>query len=141
MGNILENDILYLQIAQLVSQRSKANRKKVGAVLVKDKNIISFGWNGTPTGFPNQCEDSNNCTLPEVIHAEANAICKAARAGLSTKNSCLYITLSPCIDCAKLLIQAGIKRVIFSENYRDLAPLELLKKSNIKVDFIHLQNN
>jgi dCMP deaminase len=140
MGNILENDFLYLNIAKLVAERSKANRKKVGAVLVKNKNIVSFGWNGTPSGFNNACEDDNNCTLSLVVHAEANAICKAAKMGLSIEGADLYLTLSPCIECIKLIIQSGIKRVIFSEKYRDFEPIKYLKQAKIKVDFIPFTN-
>jgi dCMP deaminase len=134
MGNILETDSFYMSIVNVVSQRSHATRKKVGAIIVKDKNIISFGWNGTPTGYPNQCEDSSGKTLSIVIHAEANAICKAAKGGGNLEGATLYVTLSPCIECSKLIIQSGIKRVIFSEIYRDIAPLKLLKKSGIKVN-------
>jgi len=134
MGNILETDSFYMSLVNLVAQRSHATRKKVGAVIVKDKNIISFGWNGTPTGYPNQCEDSSGKTLSIVIHAEANAICKAAKSGGNLEGATLYVSLSPCIECSKLIIQSGIKRVVFSEIYRDISPLKLLKKSRIKVN-------
>jgi dCMP deaminase len=123
---------LYLDIALRISEMSYAKRKKVGAVLVKEDNIISFGWNGTPKGFDNNCEDENNDTIPEVIHAEPNIISKAARLGINTSDSILYLTLSPCFECSKLIIQSNIKKVIYIEQYRDTRPLDFLKKAGIE---------
>jgi dCMP deaminase len=114
----------YLKIASNISELSRCNRAKVGAILVKDKNIISYGYNGTPSGFCNECEDSNNITKPEVIHAETNAIIKAG--GLSNGSE-MFITLSPCIQCCKLLKQAGITHVYFSEQYKEIDGLILFK--------------
>lgn len=109
---------LYMNIALEVAKNSCSTRSKVGAVLVKDQNIIGFGWNGTPPGFDNCCEDIDGNTVPWVIHAEQNVYAKAARAGISTVDSILYVTLSPCYDCAKLIAQAGTKTVIYKEEYR-----------------------
>ena len=126
-------DILYMDIAKIISAMSYSKRSKVGCVIVKDNNIISFGWNGMPHGFENCCEDENNVTYDEVVHSEENAICKAANKGISLDNATIYVTLSPCTHCAKLIIQSGIKNVIYLEEYRSNKPIEFLKKCNINV--------
>lgn len=126
-------DRLYMDIAYRISEMSYSKRSRVGSIIVKDDNIIAFGWNGTPKGFDNCCEDEHNNTLNEVIHAEENAICKAAYQGISLKNSTIYLTLSPCHHCARLIIQSGIKRVIYAEDYRIITSLELLKICGIEV--------
>jgi len=131
-------DNLYMTIAESVSLMSHAIRNKVGSVLVKDNNIIAYGFNGTPTGLSNVCEieDENGklTTKPEVIHSEVNLLSKAAKAGSSTDNSTLYITLSPCVNCAVLLIQSGIKKVIYKNEYRDLKGIDLLRSVGIIVE-------
>lgn len=126
----------YLRIAQIWSENSYAIRKKVGCIIVKDKRIISDGYNGTPAGFPNCCEiesEDGLHTKPEVLHAEANAITKLAKSTNSSVGSTLYVTCSPCFDCAKLIIQAGIKQVYYLEQYRDTRGLDLLVKAGIEV--------
>ena len=120
-------DQVYLNIAKEVSLLSHCERSKVGAVLVKDGNIIAFGYNGTPAGMNNCCE-RHDVTVPEVIHAEMNAILKAARSGYAVGGAELYLTLSPCVDCAKLILQSGIKRVIYLQEYRKTDGVEFLKK-------------
>jgi dCMP deaminase len=122
-----------MDIAKRVALMSHAERKKVGAILEKDGNIISMGWNGTPSGFDNVCEDGDNKTKPEVLHAELNLISKLAKSTNSSVDSNLYVTLSPCQECAKLIIQSGISKVFYSEEYRDLAGVELLKKAGLVV--------
>ena len=124
----------YLEMAAIWAKNSYCKRRQVGALLVKDKMIISDGFNGTPAGFENQCEDENDVTKPYVLHAEANAITKVAKSGNSSEGSTLYITTSPCIECAKLIIQSGIERVVYSEEYRKSEGIELLKRANIKVE-------
>ncbi len=124
----------YLEMAAIWAKNSYCKRRQVGALLVKDKMIISDGFNGTPAGFENQCEDENDVTKPYVLHAEANAITKVAKSGNSSEGATLYITTSPCIECAKLIIQSGIKRVVYSEEYRKSEGIELLKRANIKVE-------
>lgn len=126
-------DIQYLRIAQVWSENSYAKRLKVGAILVKDKMIISDGYNGTPSGFENVCEDDNGNTHAYVLHAEANAITKVAQSNNSSKGATLYTTVAPCIECAKLIIQAGIKRVVYLEDYRLTQGIDLLKKAGIVV--------
>ncbi len=126
-------DQRYLQMADIWSQNSYCKRRKVGALLVKDKMIISDGYNGTPSGFENICEDENNNTKSYVLHAEANAITKVAKSGNSSLDATLYVTSSPCMECSKLIIQAGIKRVVFTENYRIEDGINLLKRANIEV--------
>ncbi len=121
----------YINIASLIAKHSKAERNKVGAILVKDNRIISIGYNGTPSGFDNCCEE-NGITKKEVLHAESNCISKCSRSNESSENTILYVTLSPCFDCCKLIIQSGIKEVYFREKYRNLSGLKLLKKANIK---------
>ena len=110
----------------------------MGALVVKDQRIISDGYNGTPSGFENQCEDEQGVTHPYVLHAEANAITKLARSSNNSDGATLYVTASPCIECAKLIIQAGIKRVVYGEKYRLDDGLNLLKKANIKVEYLEL---
>ena len=127
-------DQRYLKMADIWAQNSYCIRRKVGALLVKDKMIISDGYNGTPSGFENECEDENNKTKTYVLHAEANAITKVAKSGNSSQDATLYVTSSPCIECSKLIIQAGIKRVVFTENYRLEDGINLLKRANIDVE-------
>ncbi|MDR1983724.1 MAG: dCMP deaminase family protein [Prevotellaceae bacterium] len=135
---ILKFDRRYLEMAAVWAKNSYCKRRQVGAILVKDNMIISDGFNGTPSGFENICEDENNITKPYVLHAEANAITKVARSNNSSDGSTLYITSSPCVECAKLIIQAGIKRVVFSDSYRISDGIELLKRANIEVVQINL---
>lgn len=129
-------DHRYLRMAKIWSENSYCIRRQVGALLVKDKMIISDGFNGTPSGFPNVCEDENNVTFPYVLHAEANAITKVARSNNSSEGSTLYVTASPCIECAKLIIQAGIRRVVFSELYRITDGIDLLREAGVEVTHI-----
>ena len=126
-------DQRYLKMADIWAQNSYCKRRKVGALIVKEKMIISDGYNGTPSGFENICEDENNVTKAYVLHAEANAITKVAKSNNSSQDATLYVTSSPCIECAKLIIQAGIKRVVFSENYRVEAGIKLLKRAKIEI--------
>lgn len=126
-------DRRYLRMAKIWSENSYCERRKVGALLVKDKMIISDGYNGTPSGFPNVCESSEGTTLPYVLHAEANAITKVARSNNSSEGSTLYVSTSPCMECSKLIIQAGIKRVVFSELYRITDGLDLLKQAGVEL--------
>lgn len=121
-------------MAEAVSQASYAEKLKVGAIIVKDGNVIAFGYNGTPAGFDNRCEDSENVTKPEVLHAESNAIAKCAKGTVSSDGSVLYTTTAPCFDCAKLIIQAGIKKVFYRHLYRNNNGLELLTKAGIEHD-------
>ena len=134
MVNQLELDKAYVKMAKTWGELSKANRKKVGALIVKDNQIISDGFNGTPQGFPNECEGENGETLPWVLHAESNAITKLAKSTQSSSNATLYVTLSPCYQCSKLIIQAGITRVVYTDDYSDQTGLELLSKSDVKID-------
>jgi dCMP deaminase len=120
-------DEVYINVAKHISTLSHCVRSKVGAVLVKEGNIIAFGYNGTPSGMDNCCE-KDNVTLPHVIHAEVNAVLKAARTGAAVEGSTLYLTLSPCLDCSKLVLQAGIKRVVYLETYRNLDGPNFLKQ-------------
>jgi dCMP deaminase len=126
-------DQRYLKMAAIWSLNSYCRRRKVGALLVKDKMIISDGYNGTPSGFENVCEDENNQTKPYVLHAEANAITKVAKSGNSSDKATMYVTSSPCLECAKLIIQAGIRRVVYTENYRSEDGINLLKRAGIEV--------
>ena len=127
-------DDKYLQMAAVWAKNSYCKRRQVGALLVKDKMIISDGYNGTPSGFENVCEDENGVTKPYVLHAEANAISKVAKSGNSSAGATLYITASPCIECAKLIIQAGITRVVYKDEYRLLDGVELLRRAGIEVE-------
>lgn len=125
-------DKRYLRMASIWAENSYCQRRKVGAIIVKDKMIISDGYNGTPAGFENVCEDNNGVTKPYVLHAEANAITKVARSNNSSDNATLYVTASPCVECAKLIIQAGIKRVVFNELYRVTDGIDLLKRAGVE---------
>lgn len=126
-------DVRYLKMAMIWAENSYCKRRQVGALVVKDQMIISDGYNGTPSGFDNICEDDNNVTFPYVLHAEANAITKLARSSNNSDGSTLYVTDSPCLECSKLIIQAGIKRVVYSREYRLTDGVELLKKAGIEV--------
>lgn len=130
-------DIDYLKICEIIAQKSYAQRNKVGAIIVKSGNIISFGYNGTPSGFDNSCEVGDT-TKPEVLHAESNAILKCASSTSSSEDATLYTTLAPCFECAKLIIQAKIKRVVFSQNYRDAEGLKLLIRAGVEFQKIIL---
>ena len=134
--NIL--DRRYMKMAEIWAENSYCKRRKVGALIVKDKMIISDGYNGTPSGLENVCEDDSNKTYPYVLHAEANAITKVARSNNSSDGATLYVTASPCIECAKLIIQSGIKRVVYSELYHTPDGLELLKRAGIETLLINL---
>jgi dCMP deaminase len=129
---------MYNQIAQIVAQQSHCVRKKVGALLVSSEgnNILSYAYNGSPSGFDNCCEDHDGLTKSTTIHAELNAIAKAAKLGHSTKDSILFVTLSPCVNCAVLLLQSGISEIYYSEAYKDLTGLELLSTSGITCHYI-----
>ena len=131
-----ELDVRYMRMAKIWAENSYCKRRRVGALIVKDKMIISDGYNGTPSGFENVCEDGNNVTKPYVLHAEANAITKIARSGNNSDGATLYVTTSPCIECAKLIIQAGIRRVIYGEKYRIEDGINLLKRANIDVEYV-----
>ena len=133
-------DKRYIRLASIRAENSYCKRRQVGALIVKDKMIISDGYNGTPSGFENVCEEENNVTKPYVLHAEANAITKIARSNNSSNGATMYVTASPCIECAKLIIQAGIKRVVYSEKYRLEDGVELLKRAGIEVVFISMDN-
>jgi dCMP deaminase len=126
-------DKRYLEMARIWAQNSYCKRKQVGALIVKDRMIISDGYNGTPSGFENNCEDENNVTFPYVLHAEANAITKVAKSNNSSEDGTLYITTSPCLECSKLIIQSGITRVVFCEKYHNEDGLQLLKRSGIEI--------
>jgi dCMP deaminase len=131
-------DQRYLKMADIWAQNSYCKRRQVGALLVKDKMIISDGYNGTPSGFENVCEDENNKTKPYVLHAEANAITKVAKSNNSSDGATLYVTSSPCLECSKLIIQAGIRRVVFTENYRLEDGINLLKRAGIDVKQVEI---
>lgn len=134
-------DCRYLRMAQVWAENSYCQRRKVGALIVKDKMIISDGYNGTPSGFPNVCENADNVTHAYVLHAEANAITKIARSGNSSDGATLYVTAAPCLECAKLIIQAGIRRVIYSEHYRLEDGVELLRRAGVDVQYIDIANS
>jgi dCMP deaminase len=136
----LQFDKRYLEMARVWAKNSYCKRRQVGAILVKDRMIISDGYNGTPSGFENVCEDESGVTKPYVLHAEANAITKVARSNNSSEGATLYVTTSPCIECAKLIIQAGIKRVVFYDKYRIEDGLDLLKKANIELCYLDISN-
>ncbi len=121
-------------MAEIWAQNSYCKRRKVGALLVKDRMIISDGYNGTPSGFENICEDENGVTKPYVLHAEANAITKVAKSGNSSEGATLFVTASPCMECAKLIIQSGIKRVVYRDAYRLQDGVELLRRAGIEVE-------
>lgn len=134
----LQYDKAYLRMASEWAKLSYCERRKVGAIIVKDRMIISDGYNGTPTGYENICEDDEGYTKWYVLHAEANAILKVAASTQSCKGATLYITLSPCKNCSKLIFQAGIIRVVFSTAYKDLSGVDFLKKSGIEVSHIDI---
>lgn len=127
-------DERYLEMAAIWARNSYCKRRQVGALIVKDRMIISDGYNGTPSGFENVCEDENGVTKPYVLHAEANAITKVAKSGNSSEGATLYVTASPCIECAKLIIQAGIRRVVYKDEYRLTDGIDLLKEAGIEVE-------
>ncbi|GAB1415602.1 dCMP deaminase family protein [Paludibacter sp.] len=131
-------DQRYMRMARIWAENSYCERRKVGALLVKNKMIISDGYNGTPSGFENKCEDENNNSKAYVLHAEANAISKIARSHNSSDGATLYVTASPCIECAKLVIQAGIKRVVYGEEYRIMDGVDLLKRAGIEVELLKI---
>ena len=130
MDKTKKYDIAYLKMAETWGKLSYCKRRKVGAIIVKNRMIISDGYNGTPTGFENVCEDEENYTKWYVLHAEANAILKVASSTQSCNGATLYVTLSPCRECSKLIHQSGISRVVYSEAYKDLSGVEFLKKAN-----------
>ena len=134
-------DYRYLRMARVWAENSYCKRRKVGALVVKQKMIISDGYNGTPSGFENICEEENGITKPYVLHAEAKAITKLARSGNNSDGSTLYVTASPCIECAKLIIQAGIKRVVYGEKYRLTEGIDLLKRANIEIEFLNIEDD
>ncbi len=129
-------DTVFLELASNLSKLSYANRKKVGALIVKDNSIISDGYNGTPAGYSNDCEDTSGNTHWYVLHAEANAITKLAKCGQSCIGSTLYITMSPCKECTKLIIQSGISRVVYSSKYKDQSGIDFLGNFNIAREYI-----
>jgi dCMP deaminase len=129
-------DLRYLEMARIWAKNSYCTRRQVGALVVKNNMIISDGYNGTPSGFENVCEDDNGITKPYVLHAEANAITKLARSSNNSDGATIYITASPCIECAKLIIQAGIKRVVYGEKYRLTDGIELLERAGIEVVYL-----
>jgi len=131
-----QRDYLYMRMARTWSENSYCLRRKVGALLVKDQMIISDGYNGTPSGFENVCEDGNNVSKPYVLHAEANALTKVARSNNSSDGATLYVTASPCLECSKLIIQSGIRRVVYGEEYRLMDGVELLKRAGIEVEYL-----
>ena len=133
-------DSRYLRMAQIWAENSYCIRRQVGALIVKDKMIISDGYNGTPMGFENICEDDDDHTKAYVLHAEANAITKVAQSNNSSLGATLYVTTSPCIECSKLIIQAGIKRVVFGEIYRITDGVELLKRAGIECVQLNINN-
>ncbi len=129
-------DERYIRMARIWGENSYCKRRQVGALIVKEKMIISDGFNGTPSGFENICEDESGRTKPYVLHAEANAITKVARSNNSSEGATLYVTCSPCIECSKLIIQAGIRRVVFSELYHNTDGVDLLQRSGVEVEYI-----
>lgn len=133
-------DSRYLRMAKIWAENSYCRRRQVGAIIVKDSMIISDGFNGTPSGFENICEDEDGHTKPYVLHAEANAITKVARSNNSSEGATLYVTSSPCIECAKLIIQAGIKRVVFDEMYRLCDGIDLLRRAGVEILHLNIPN-
>ena len=127
-------DRFVMDLAQRVAQQSRAKNAKVGAVMVKGINVIGVGFNGTPAGWDNDCEDENGITKPEVLHAESNLIAKVARSTQSSEGTTVFTTLSPCLDCAKQMFQAGVERVVYETAYRDLSGVEFLKKAGVEVE-------
>ena len=141
MPKLEKLDQRYLRMARIWAENSYCKRRLVGALLVKDKMIISDGYNGTPTGFENECETPENTSKTYVLHAEANAITKVAKSSNSSEGSTLYVTASPCIECAKLIIQAGIKRVVYAEEYRITDGLDLLRRAGIELVYLPVPND
>ncbi len=137
----IDLDKRYLRMARIWAENSYCKRRQVGALIVKDKMIISDGYNGTPSGFENVCEDENNVTKSYVLHAEANALTKIARSGNNSDGATMYVTDEPCIECAKLIIQSGICRVIYARDYRLHDGVELLKRAGIVVKHLFLESN
>ena len=133
-----ELDLRYLRMARIWAENSYCERRKVGALIVKDKMIISDGYNGTPAGFENVCEDENHLTKPYVLHAEANAVTKIARSGNNSEGATLYVTDAPCIECSKLIIQSGIKKVFYARQYRLTDGIDLLQRAGIEVHYLPL---
>lgn len=129
-------DRRYLRMARIWAENSYCTRRQVGAIIVRDSMIISDGFNGTPSGFENVCEDTNGVTKPYVLHAEANAITKVARSNNSSEGATLYVTASPCLECSKLIIQAGIRRVVYNEAYRLTDGIDLLTRAGVKCELI-----
>ena len=134
-------DRRYLEMASVWARNSYCKRRQVGALLVKDRMIISDGYNGTPSGFENQCEDENGVTKPYVLHAEANAITKVAKSGNNSAGATLYVTASPCMECSKLIIQSGITRVVYKDEYRLTDGIDLLRRAGIAVEHITLEED
>ena len=134
-----ELDLRYLRMARIWAENSYCERRKVGALIVKDKMIISDGYNGTTAGFENVCEDENHLTKPYVLHAEANAITKIARSGNNSEGATLYVTDAPCIECSKLIIQSGIKKVFYARQYRLTDGIDLLQRAGIEVHYLPLE--
>lgn len=132
----IQLDKRYLRMAVIWAENSYCQRRQVGCLVVKDKRIISDGFNGTPAGFENVCEDENNVTKAYVLHAEANAITKLARSSNNSDGATLYVTDSPCIECAKLIIQAGIKRIVYARRYRLSDGIDLLKRAGIEIVYL-----
>lgn len=128
-----KKDNMYMDVAITISKYSKCKRKQVGCIIVKNESIIAIGYNGTPAGFDNCCEEGN-VTKNVVLHAESNAISKCSKSTISSKDATMYLTLSPCFDCAKLIIQSGIKRVVYKEEYRETSGLDLLREANILIN-------
>lgn len=139
MDKQLQFDISYLKMAGVWAENSYCKRRQVGALIVKDRSIISDGYNGTPSGFENVCEDEDGCTKPYVLHAEANAITKMAKSNNSSLGATLYVTAAPCLECSKLIIQSGIKRVVYRDAYRLTEGIDLLKRAGIIVEQISVE--
>ena len=136
MDKQTKKDYLYMRMARVWAENSYCIRRQVGALMVKDQRIISDGYNGTPSGFENVCEDENNVSKPYVLHAEANAISKVARSHNSSDGATLYVTASPCLECSKLIIQAGVRRVVYGELYRLTDGIDLLRRAGIEVIYL-----
>ncbi|MBO5710143.1 MAG: dCMP deaminase family protein [Rikenellaceae bacterium] len=134
----LQLDMRYLRMAKIWAENSYCVRRQVGAIIVRDKMIISYGYNGTPCGFENICEDETGKTKPYVLHAEANAITKVAKSNQSSEGATLYVTASPCLECAKLIIQSGIRRVVYCDPYHSNDGVELLRRIGIEVERVEL---
>ena len=135
-----KRDHLYMKMARTWAENSYCVRRQVGALMVRDNMIISDGFNGTPSGFENVCEDENNVSKPYVLHAEANAITKIARSNNSSNGATLYVTASPCMECSKLIIQSGIKRVVYGEKYRLMDGVSLLERAGIEVVYLPFED-